>query len=283
MTKRESSALVSTCRLEFKTTAAGSQRMGNEMRSRLHSGETLLGLMAMEFHTLGLPAIVAAAGGDFALYDMEHSSLDHGQLAVFAVACRAAGIDSIVRVPDLDGHAVSRALDAGVTGVMLPMVETVEMAKAFASASRYPPDGDRGAAFGIRHDQFRPVGDQQEAMSDANGNTFVIAQIESVAGVAAADDIANVKGIDALWVGHGDLAISMGNPGSFENSRFKRAIDTVGQACLAHGKAAGYRVSSVEEAHQLKNQGFRLLAYLNDTTLLRDGLRDGLERIRRRS
>ena len=139
----------------------------NPLKARLAGGGTAYGTMIFEFFTAGLPAIAQAAGAEFLLLDMEHSGVSIETVKTVFAGCRGLDIAPMVRVPTLQYHFIARALDAGAMGVMVPMVETAEQAAEFVAATRYPPDGKRGAAFGVvAHDGGRRfLVDSSEARS----------------------------------------------------------------------------------------------------------------------
>src|SRR5262249_35894204 len=148
----------------------------------------------------------------------------------------------IVRVPSADYHFLARVHDMGARGVMVPMVGTATQAEAIVRACKYPPEGARGAAFGVAHDDFRS-GDVATTMVAANRDNLIITQIETAQGVEHVDEIAAVPGIDVLWIGHFDLSLSLGVPGQFDHPRFVEAIDTVVAAASAHSRPLGILVS----------------------------------------
>ncbi len=246
------------------------------IRERLAGGGHAFGPMVLEFFTPGIAAISAVAGADFILYDMEHSGADIPMLKAQCAAARGLGVAPLVRVPTGDYHFVARALDAGVEGVMVPMVETEEAAKAIAAAAHYPPVGRRGAAFGIAHDGYRG-GDPREKIAEANARTLVIAQIETRTGLDNVEKIAAVDGIDVVWVGHFDLTNFLGIPGEFDNPVYLAALDRVLAAAKANGKAAGFMAVDETWAKAYFERGFRAIAYGIDHALYQKALADGLK------
>jgi 2-keto-3-deoxy-L-rhamnonate aldolase RhmA len=185
----------------------------------------------------------------------------------------------MVRVPTTQYHLISRVLDVGARGIMVPMVESVEQARLIVQSAKYPPVGRRGAAFGVAHDDYAG-GDVGEKLRTANEEILLIAQIETVAGVECVEQLAAVDGIDVLWIGHFDLTNSMGIPAQFEHPTYLDAVKRVVAACNAHGKAAGIMAGSVEDAQQALDQGFRIVAYSGDLWLYQLALREGLATIR---
>src|SRR4051812_6219732 len=180
----------------------------NPVRATLRAGGTAYGTMAFEFFSPGLMTILAEAGADFALLDTEHSGVGIETIKMQVAAARGLGIVPMVRVPGCHYHLIAPVLDAGAMGIMVPMVETAEQARQIASLCRYPPEGVRGWALGMAHDDYAG-GDVVEKMRIANQRTLVIALVEPARGIANIAAIMEVDGIDIGWLGHFDLTASM--------------------------------------------------------------------------
>ena len=140
------------------------------LRQRCMAGEPVLGAMIFEFFTPGIAQIVKNAGAEFILYDMEHGGLSLEQFKFQAACARGVGLAPMVRVPRGDYHFLARALDLGAEGLMIPMVDSVAYARSIAEATRYPPTGRRGAAFGFAHDGYGPP-NPTATMKAANART----------------------------------------------------------------------------------------------------------------
>lgn len=255
--------------------------MSGDLRARIRARDLVAGSMVQEFAVPALPAIAAAAGAEFLLYDMEHTAFTEAQVGAAVASARGLPLEILVRVPRVDYPTMSRLLDVGCAGVMLPTVETREQAENAVRSLKYAPEGARGTAFGIAHDGYLP-GDVTEKIALANARSVIIAQIETPLGVANADLIASVPGIDALWVGHNDLTTSMGIPGRFGDDDYLAALDRVTSACSASGIAAGFRPDSPEHAVEMLARGFTLLACQTDVSLYRTGLARSIETVRDR-
>ena len=143
----------------------------------------------------------------------------------------AVGIPSFVRVPQLARGDVSRSLDCGAAGVMVPMIESKKQAELLVEWSKYPPIGNRGYAGGA-NTNYRPSGNHKNNMIELNESVISIAQIETDLGVKNIEEIISVEGIDAAIVGPSDLAISLGIPGDYFNQIEIEAIDKVAAACF---------------------------------------------------
>src|SRR5258708_15432119 len=161
---------------------------GNPVREKLRRGETALGIMAFEFFSPGLPQVLAAAGAEFCIFDMEHSGMGIETIKQQIAAARGVGLVPMVRVPGTHYHLIAPVLDAGAMGIMVPMVETKEQAERIAAWCRYRPEGVRWLAFNLAHDDYSG-GDVEAKMREANESTLVIALIVIKNGIVNDHDI----------------------------------------------------------------------------------------------
>lgn len=248
----------------------------NPVRRKLREGDVAFGTMAFDFFTSGLPYVLSQAGAEFVIYDMEHSGAGIETMKSMIAASHGAGIVPLVRVPGSAYHLIAPIMDAGAFGVMVPMVGDAETARAIAGACRYRPEGIRGLAFGLGHDEYSG-GDIDRKMVEENERTLVIALIETVPGIENVDEIMAVEGIDVGWLGHYDLTNAMGITGQFDHPDFLAAVDKLTGACALHGKAAGFLPQSPEGVGEWLDRGFRCLAYGTDVGLLKSALSGGIE------
>jgi 2-keto-3-deoxy-L-rhamnonate aldolase RhmA len=253
----------------------------NRFRQVVKEGRIPLGTMVWEFGTRGMPKILEAAGVDFVLIDMEHSTFDGERVADLLALLKATPIAPFVRVPQRLYHFLARAMDAGALGAMVANVETPEQAREIVDAVKYAPMGRRGVGLGSAHTDF-VVPDPATYFREANENTTVIAMIESPLGLKNADAIAAVPGVDVLWVGHFDLTQAMGIPAEFHHPDFLEGIRTVIAAARKHGKVAAINPSTPEQAEEWIAAGFRAISWGNDTTIYRNALSTAIQTLRRR-
>lgn len=251
----------------------------NPIKGRIAAGGHAFGTMIFEFFTPGLAQLCKTAGAEFILYDMEHSAVSIETIRAQISFCRGIGLVPLVRVPATQYDYISRVLDAGAMGVMVPMVETVEQAKFIVESTRYPQLGRRGAAFQMAHDDFEaaPVVDKIKA---ANDRTMVICLIETAKGIENVDAIAALPGVDVCWVGHFDLSNFMGIPAEFKHKRFLAAVDAVVAACKKHGKTPGFMAGDETWAREYMEKGFRLMAWSLDSHIYQAALKTGIATMR---
>jgi len=250
----------------------------NTVKRRLAAGELVLGTMVFEFATSGIGRLISQAGADFVIYDMEHTGWT-GETTRNLLATTPLELPAIVRVAANDRALITPQLDLGASGIMVPMVGSADAARDLASFTRYPPEGRRGAAFGMAHDGYSG-GDPADKVRAANREVLTIAQVETIEGVEAAEQIASVEGIDVVFVGQFDLSASLGAPGRFTDEAFTRAVERVIAATRGADKVVGALALTPEEAGRWRDAGARLIAFGGDLWLYQAALRAGLDAIR---
>ena len=249
--------------------------MNNPVKQRLAAGEQLFGCWL----TLASPLVaeaLAAAGFDFLVVDGEHSPADTMDTVALLQAIAAGGSQPIVRVTDNTTWLAKRALDAGSPTLLIPMVGSADEARRAVAAMRYPQQGNggvRGVAGIVRAARFGLAADY---VLTANEAACTIVQIESAAAVEAAEEIAAVDGVDALFVGPADLAASLGHLGDSRHPQVQQAIDRVAAAAKRQGKAAGIFAGSAAEARDYAARGFSLVSVAADVVWLLAGARQAL-------
>jgi len=234
----------------------------NRFRQKLKNGEVVFGQMVLELFTSGIGPMLSACDLDFVIYDMEHGRCDVALAAEMIASCRGSDIVPMVRVPDLDAAPLSRVLDLGARGVMVPRVETRAQMERIVAELKYAPQGKRGVALGIAHDLYR-AGDAS-FFSRANNDTAVIVILETVRAFENLDEIVSVPGLDVAWMGHYDLTVSMGIPAQFDHPRFLEAMDALVDSCRRHGVAPGFLPATPAITAHWIQKGFRAISLGSD-------------------
>jgi 2-dehydro-3-deoxyglucarate aldolase/4-hydroxy-2-oxoheptanedioate aldolase len=252
----------------------------NKFQQSIAATGSAVGHMIGDFGTRNIARVVAGAGLDFVMIDMEHTGFDTERIADLCAWFAATDIAPMVRVPQGLYHFCARTLDAGALGIMVANVESAAQAKEIVDACKYAPLGRRGVALGGAHNGF-VFPDPVEYFRYANANTTVVTMIESPAGIANIDAIAATPGVDVLWVGHYDLSQAMGIPAQFQHPDFLAALATVTAAARRHGKQAGIQPGSVDDAQQWRAIGFNVLSWGIDYAVYRAALASGVAEARR--
>lgn len=238
-----------------------------------------LGSMVLEFATPGIGEILKGAGCDFAFFDMEHSGFSFDTVKATLKFFQAADLPTIVRVPCKDYDQIARLGDVGAEGFMTPFTSTVEEVRHIINSMKYVPMGRRGVVVQSAVDHYTggPVVPKLKAH---NERTTFFALIETKEGVANADAIAAIDGVDCLWIGHFDLSCSLGIPGQFDHPDFISACDTVVKAAKKHNRALGRLTAAIDEGIALHKQGYDFICYSGDIWALQTHVKTGIDAIR---
>jgi 4-hydroxy-2-oxoheptanedioate aldolase len=246
----------------------------NHAKAKMLAGQPAFGY-ALELGSPLAAEVLAGTGVDFILLDTQHGSFGSDATIMSLLAVAAGTAVPMARVAANDYTRIGRLLDDGALGIVVPMVDTPEQARAAAAACRFPPLGTRSWGWGRagRH------GDDYAARID--DEVFVAVQIESAAAVEQAEAILATPGVDGCWIGPADLALSLGiHPGEANTDpRHQRAIERVLEACRNTGKIPGFASWSPEEALLRARQGFRFLTAGSDLEFMLDGARAGAQRL----
>jgi len=210
----------------------------NHALRQLRAGKLAIGIGLRQARTVDTAQLMKTAGFDWLFIDCEHNSMGTDTAAQIASASLAIGITPVVRVAGKEHWLVSRMLDNGAQGVVVPHVETDSEAKRIADHCRFPPIGHRSMGGGLQQLGFAPV-PVGEAARIVNEETLVVVMLESPRGIENCEAIAAVPGIDALLIGTNDLCFEMGIPGQFNDPRVRDAYTKVIAACRKHGKFPG--------------------------------------------
>jgi len=222
--------------------------------------------------------VVARFGQVHAVWlDQEHCTRSPEQLDTLLLACRAENIPALVRVPPTDYVQMMHPLESGAVGVMVPQVRSVEQVHQVVSWCKYPPEGSRGLFLGNTEANYGAT-DAQAHIERANREHLVAIQIETAEAVEQVDDIAGVQGVDALFVGPGDLACCLGVTGQPMHERCLAALQRVSDACRQAGKPWGVLPRSSEHMQWCYDHGCRWFSTVGDLDALKMGLAAARER-----
>lgn len=244
-----------------------------ELKQLWHT-QKLKGVFVQAFGNSAMTLMAQQAGMDFIFYDCEHGSYSYSELRDLMLLGNGCSFPSIVRAAQLSRENVSKILDCGASGVMVPMIETKEQAELLVGWSKYPPEGIRSYSGGP-HTDYGPSGAHEFRMRQMNERTMTIVQIETVKGVENVDEILSVDGVDAAIVGPCDLGISMGNPDNVMDERELALIRKVADSCKKHGKAFG-----IIGGNKLLNYFYddiNILVSAIDTHMMRDCLKKAVD------
>lgn len=239
----------------------------NPVKASLRAGEPQIGTW-LSLGDVGAARLLARTGFPWLTVDLEHSPIDWQQASILFGVIAEAGCVPLCRVPEGRHDHIKRVLDAGAHGVIVPMVETVEQAKACIAAAKYPPQGTRsvgGWLHALNHDAS--AGDYYK---HANDEIVVILQTESPLGVENAPEIYRLPGLDGVFVGPNDLRAQMRAPDGRDPSpvEFEEMLQRILSEGQSAGVPVGLHVQSVADAQRRVEQGWRLIALGSDLSIM---------------
>lgn len=248
------------------------------LKTKLKKNELTIG----SWITIGHPNVVeimASAGFEWLVIDMEHTSIDLTTAQSLITTIQANGIKALVRVSKNEEVIIKKVLDFGADGIIVPMVKSKDDALKAIDYAKYPPIGKRGVGlyraqkYGIDFDGYKKWVEEE---------LIIIAQIEHIEAVHNIEEIITSDGIDGIIIGPYDLSGSMGYPGEFYRDDVKNAITKVLESCKKHNVSSGFHVieSDPEILMERIEQGCTFLAYSLDFFFLGDSAREGMNKIK---
>ena len=186
-------------------------------------------------------------------------------------------IDCLLRPPTRERALLYRYLEDGASGLLIPHVASAEQARQLVTAVKFPPLGDRGLDNAGRDSDFAADPDHVAYAAAANRETFLTVQIETPEGLRNCDEIASVEGVDAIFIGPGDLGLRLKLSGDTDGSQLESAIERIAEACKTRGKAWGCPVGSSEMLQRRREQGAQLLCNFGEYSHLMNGLASAIK------
>lgn len=225
-------------------------------------------------HWLGLGSaavteVAARTGPGAVVFDMQHGLWDLPDLSA-AIGAAALYATPIVRVTENAPYAIGSVLDMGALGIIVPMVEDAEQAARAVAYAHYPPVGCRSAG-GMRPHKDFPA--YVQASRDA---ILVAVMVETAKGLENVSEIATTPGIDMIFIGPSDLALSIGTYPDY-GAKHAEAVETIHRACTDAGIGIGMFARTIEEALAYRDRGFHLVTLTNDITMVTTGAKQAVD------
>lgn len=239
----------------------------NRVKQMLREGKVALGTAQNTLPSVEVAKMTAAAGLDWLFLDTEHGPFTSQTVHDILQVCLQTPVTPIVRVPDFQYDLVARTLDSGAEGIMFPRTESPEKLAEAIGWAKFPPQGIRGFGLGPPQIGYKAAS-LDEIREHQNRETLIVAQIESVRGLEAIDEIVKVDGLDALLLGPADMSISLGVAGDWDHPKLWAAIDRVIEACNGAGRWPSIHVRNAEFAVKAIKQGMKLVSCGADSALL---------------
>lgn len=212
--------------------------------------------------------LLAACGLDFVIIEMEHSDFTIAQVSAQVLVARECGLAPIVRPDGLKPHDLTRPLDAGAMGLLLPCIDTPEQLDGVMKVTKYFPRGERILNLRGAHTDFERLADPAEQIRRINAGTLTVAMIESRTGLDALPEICSVEGLDAIMIGPDDLSQNLGVPGQLQHPKMQAATERVIEVCSAKKVPWGFSCQDLAAAERWLARGIRWVPFANDAAVL---------------
>lgn len=248
------------------------------LKNKLKNNELTIG----SWITIGNSSVIeimASAGFEWLVVDMEHTSIDLTMAHTLIATIQANGMKALVRVSKNEEVIIKRILDMGADGIVVPMIKSKADALEAIDYAKYPPIGKRGV--GLFRAQKYGLG-FEEYKKWVNDELVIIAQIEHIEAVHNIEEIITTDGIDGIIIGPYDLSGSMGYPGEYHREDVKGAIADVLSTCKKYNFSSGFHVIESDPAklQERIEEGCTFLAYSLDFFFLGDSARAGMKKIK---
>ncbi len=242
----------------------------NLLKERLNKNEFVLGTMISEISSPNIPRMLQSGGFEFAILDCEHGCFDYSQAS--GIIGIAAGIHMpiIVRLPEIRREVITKYMDMGATGLMAPMTGCREDMEAIVRFSKYHPLGKRGISTQRAHTSYNPP-PLSSYMKKANDETIIIAQLETKEGIANAEDILSVEGVDCALIGPNDLSCDLGRPGDITASEVQYCIRMAIAAAKKLNKPCGIISGSMPLLKNCREMGMTVFSCSSEIGLIISG------------
>ena len=259
--------------LRSKRSLAGANvTKGGELKRALAQKKLTIGSW-LSWGFSPITEVMAKAGFDWLVIDIEHTAIDYAEMQQMIQTIDLAGCVPLVRVGDNDPLIIKRALDSGAQGVVVPMINTPDQARAAVDAAYYPPRGTRGV--GLSRAQEYGVGFTAYAARSLE-ETIVIVQIEQVEAAANLGSILAVEGVDGFIVGPYDISGSVNQAGNFDHPNVRDALEQVETTMRKSEKPGGIHVvhSNHDQLRARISAGYTFIAYGDDMVFFAEKIRD---------
>jgi 4-hydroxy-2-oxoheptanedioate aldolase len=244
-----------------------------KIRQAIIAGRPAFGTILSEFSGANIVGILGNVGCDFVVVDCEHGNFSPREVEQSVEAGYHNYVATIVRPPSVDRGFITRSLDAGAAGVMIPFCSTEDEVRDAVRFSKYKPIGQRGVHLmraHTRHQRPEPA----KYMSEANDSLLTIIQIELAAAVKLAPQLAAIPGVDCLYIGPADLCVDLNIAWDLNEPAMVDAIQRTAKACQENGKIFGCHCSNLQEMASLIDYGVQMCGYSCDIDILQKAMHE---------
>jgi len=244
--------------------------------ARIRNGD-IVRLCCLGHYIPPFVAHAARAGYDCIWLDLEHRGISSREIEALLMQCHLQDIDCMVRPPTREKARLYRYLEDGAAGLMIPHVASADQVRELVAAVKFPPLGNRGVDNAGLDSGYHSNPDNVAYAEAANRETFLAVQIETPEAVENCEEIVSVDGLDAVFVGPGDLGLRLTLAGDSDGTQLEAAIGRIARACAQHGKSWGSPAMTPEVLKHRKEQGAQLLSNFGEYPHIMSGLQSAVK------
>ena len=250
-----------------------------EIKETLKSGGAVFGMMLTASRSPRWAKTYAQSGLDYIIIDTEHTPRSRSEVADLLAAFETTNIAPIVRIPIPSSHYVTMNLDAGAQGILAPYCETIEEVKETVAAAKWRPLKGEIVKQVIEKNVF-PSTASKEYLEQRNANTICIIGIESVPAIENLNNILDIDGIDAIFVGPNDLSISLGVPNEYEHPIYEEALEKIIDICTKKDTPVMIHHQTVELTKRWLSKGVKFVLHSTDTRAIHNAIQSDFSNIK---
>ncbi len=242
------------------------------LKEHLNNKQFILGTMLSEVATPNVMRMLKGGGFSYVIVDCEHGYFDYSQTAALIGIANGIELPVIIRIPEIKREVITKYMDMGADGLLVPMTNTREDIEKVIQYAKYAPLGQRGISTQRAHTEYNPPA-LEDYMKQANERTIILAQIETRQGINNVRDILSVDGVDAVLIGPNDMACDCGTPGNFHTPLMQDNILAVIGAAREFNKPSGIIASNISFLKECKEKGMTVFSCNSETGILLSGAR----------
>lgn len=250
----------------------------NFLKAKLENNELTIGTWNIINSPMVID-IIASSGIDFIIIDAEHGSISYETAQTMVSICESYNVAPIMRVGEINESLILRALDIGMHGIQLPNISTAHDAKNFVKFAKYPPIGVRGFTPYSKAGLY-DVQNGTRLTKIANDNVLLVANVEGEEGIENLKSIAEVDGIDVVFIGLFDMSKSLGIPGQIQHPKVMQTLDKAIKIIHGYGKKVGSIASNIEMLGILKKKNIDYLTYSVDAGMIKESYQNMIKNFR---
>lgn len=237
------------------------------IKKRLAMGEYVIGTWC-DIPSSSLVNVIAKAGMDFVIIDMEHGSVDFRVAQDMIFAAEAENCEAIIRVASNNESHILRSLDIGCSGIIVPHIESLQDKNKVIEYSKFYPDGNRGFNPFVRSGNYNSK--NSKYFQEENEKNIIALILEGKEGLKNLEEIVEDKNVDIIYIGVYDLSISLGVPGEVKSEIVMEALKNAVHVIKKAGKYVGAMIHNKEDLNLFKKLGIQWLVYKVDTSVVYD-------------